>query len=67
MTIDRDSRLPNLPALLASSEQQKQELRAGIGSDRIPADARMRALQELARFSSDLNSLLLDVIRTESR
>ena len=58
---------PTSRPCLHPSEQQKQELRAGIGSDRIPADARMRALQELARFSSDLNSLLLDVIRTESR
>jgi hypothetical protein len=66
MTIERNSRLPDLWATLASSDHQYRELRAGIALDRVSTEDRMRALQELARLSSDITSLLLDVIRTES-
>ena len=66
MTIDRTLPLPDLWASLASSDHQYRELRAGIALDRVSTEDRMRALQELARLSSDLTSLLLDVIRTES-
>jgi hypothetical protein len=66
MTIDRAPQLPELWSMLASSEHQYRELRAGIGSGLTSAEDRVRALRELARLSSDLTSLLLDVIRTES-
>ncbi len=66
MTTDRTPRLPDLWATLASSEHQYRELRAGMASDRVSTEDKRKALQELARLSSDLTSLLLDVIRTES-
>ena len=67
MTIDTNSRLPDLLAFIASSERQDQELRAVIASDLTPADERMQALLELAQLSSDLTALLVEVIKTESK
>ena len=64
MTIDRTLSLADLQAFLASSEQQDQELRAVITSDRTSGEDRMQALLELAHLSSDLTAILLEVIRT---
>jgi hypothetical protein len=67
MTSDHAPRIPALHALLASSELQSQELRAGIGSDLTSTEDKMKALRELAHLSSDLTSLLVEVIRAESK
>ena len=65
MTIDRTLSLADLQAFLASSEQQDQELRAVITSDRTSGEDRMQALLELAQRSSDLTELVLEVIKPE--
>jgi hypothetical protein len=67
MTTDRNLRLPDLLAFLASCEQQDRELRAVIASDLTSTDDRMQGLIELAQLSSDLTALLFEVIKAEPK
>lgn len=67
MTTNRNPRLPDLLAFLEASERQDQELRAVIASELTSPADRMQALLELAQLSSDLTTLVLEVIKSEER